>query len=155
MFPQTPAISHLDYGGGNGLLANILRARGWDSISYDPLLERDQNREFPGRFDLITAFEVFEHVPDLNVLLRDLDRLRAPSGILLFSTLISDGQLRARQRIGWWYAAPRNGHISLFSRKSLGLLANRLSLNFGSFSDGSHVFFSTIPTWARHLIRAS
>lgn len=59
LFPQTPVARHLDDGGGNGMLANILRGRGWDSSSYDPFLERDQANESRGQFDLITAFEVF------------------------------------------------------------------------------------------------
>jgi SAM-dependent methyltransferase len=154
IFPQAPTGRHLDYGGGNGMLANILRERGWDSSSYDPFTERDRALESRGQFDLITAFEVFEHTPDLNALIRDLDRLRTPTGILLFSTLISDGELRSNRSLGWWYAAPRNGHISLFSRKSLGLLAGRLSLNFASFSNNFHAFFGTVPTWAQHLIQA-
>ncbi len=153
LFPQAPAIRHLDYGGGNGILADTLRGRGWDSSSYDPFLERDRVHESRGQFDFITAFEVFEHVPDVDALIRDLDGLRTPTGIILFSTLLSDGEVRPDRSISWWYAAPRNGHISLFSRKSLGLLANKLSLNFVSLSDSAHAFFRTVPTWAQHLIR--
>ena len=153
LFPQIPAARHLDYGGGNGMLANTLRERGWDSSSYDPFVERGQARESLGQFDLITAFEVFEHVPDVNALMRDLERLRTPAGIVLFSTVLSDGEVRPNKPIKWWYAAPRNGHISLFSRKSLGVLANRLSLNFASFSDNFHALFHTVPTWAQHLIK--
>ena len=153
LFPQTPAARHLDYGGGNGMLANILRGRGWDSSSYDPFLERDRAHESRGRFDLITAFEVFEHVPDVDALLRDLDRLRTPTGIVLFSTLVSDGEVHPDKPVDWWYAAPRNGHISLYSHKSLGLLANRLSLNLASFSNNFHALVATVPTWARHLMR--
>ena len=151
LFPQTPSARHLDYGGGNGMLADILRQRGWDSSSYDPFLERSQAGESRGQFDLITAFEVFEHVPDISALIRDLDQLRTPTGIVLFSTLISDTQVRPGKPISWWYAAPRNGHISLFSRKSLGVLASRMSLNCASFSDNFHMLFSTVPSWARHL----
>ena len=153
LFPHAPVARHLDYGGGNGMLANILRERGWDSSSYDPFLERDKSHESRGQFDLITAFEVFEHVPDVNALMRDLERLRAPDGIVLFSTLVSDGDVQPNKSLNWWYAAPRNGHISLFSQKSLGLFANRLSLNFASFSSGFHALFRTVPTWAHHLIR--
>ena len=153
LFVPAPAARHIDYGGGDGMLANILRERGWNSSSYDPFLERDRAHESRGRFDLITAFEVFEHVPDIDALIRDLDRLRTPTGIVLFSTLVSDGEVHPNRPIKWWYAAPRNGHISLYSRKSLGLLASRMSLNFASFSDNFHAFFSTVPTWAQHLIR--
>jgi SAM-dependent methyltransferase len=154
LFPQVPPARHLDYGGGNGMLANIPRERGWDSSSYDPFLERDRSREWLGQFDLITAFEVFEHVPDISALMGDLRQLRATNGIVLFSTLVSDEDVQPNKSLSWWYAAPRNGHISLFSQKSLGVIASRLSLNFASLSSGFHALFGTIPTWASHLIRA-
>ena len=64
-FPAVDAdIRHLDYGGGNGLLAEILLDRGWQSASYDVFVDRDIDIRDFGSFDLITAFEVFEHVPD-------------------------------------------------------------------------------------------
>jgi SAM-dependent methyltransferase len=151
-FPQGPGVRHLDYGGGNGMLASLLKGRGWDSISYDPFSERDKSPESLGQFGLVTAFEVFEHVPDVNALMRDLERLRAPDGLILFSTVISDGDVLPNRALTWWYAAPRNGHISLFSQKSLGVIANRLSLNLVSFSSGMHALFGTVPTWASHLI---
>jgi hypothetical protein len=35
----------------------------------------------------------------------------------MFSTLLSDGNIKLGQKLTWWYASPRNGHISLFSRR--------------------------------------
>jgi SAM-dependent methyltransferase len=146
------SIKHLDYGGGSGILANTLNEANFQSVSYDPFVDRQTNIEALGRFDLITAFEVFEHVPDVQQLMANLQTLLAPDGIVLFSTLLSDGNIQPNQRINWWYASPRNGHISLFSKKSLALLARHHSFNFGSFSVGFHVFFTTVPTWANHII---
>jgi hypothetical protein len=40
---------------------------------------------------------------------------------VLFSTLLSDGEIVRGRPLRWWYAAPRNGHISLFSAQSLRL----------------------------------
>jgi SAM-dependent methyltransferase len=154
MFRNLPAsIRHLDYGGGNGLLAKVLREAGWDSVSYDPLADKDVKAEHLGKFDLITAFEVFEHVPDVQGLMSDLRLLLSPGGVVLFSTLLSDGDIQPNRRLTWWYASPRNGHISLFSKRSLALLAKNSGWNFGSFSRGSHAFFTSVPSWAAHLIR--
>jgi SAM-dependent methyltransferase len=146
-------IRHLDYGGGNALLVKILRESNWNSISYDPLVDRNISIDSLGKFDLITAFEVFEHVPDVQKLVSDLRLLLAPNGLVLFSTLLSDGQIHAKQRLNWWYASPRNGHISLFSRKSLSILAQSCHWNFGSFDVGFHAFFASVPPWANHIIR--
>lgn len=148
-----PSARHLDYGGGNGILVDVLRASGWNSISYDPFVNRDICIDQLGQFDLITAFEVFEHVPDIHQLMTHLHSLLSPNGIVLFSTLLSDGNIRPNERLSWWYASPRNGHISLFSRHSLVLLAQDNRFNFSSFSVGFHVFFTKVPAWASHLIR--
>jgi hypothetical protein len=85
----------------------------------------------------------------------NLKLLLAPNGIVLFSTLISDGNLPQGQRLTWWYASPRNGHISLYSAKSLQLLATTHGFRFASFSAGLHLFFGEIPDWAQHLIETT
>jgi SAM-dependent methyltransferase len=147
------AIRHLDYGGGSGLLAATLRESGWQSASYDPFVDRDTRIDTLGRFDLITAFEVFEHVPDVSRLMETLQALLAPGGMVIFSTLLSDGHLYPKQRITWSYVAPRNGHISLYSRTSLAVLGRRYGWNFASFSELLHVFFTTPPPWASQMLR--
>lgn len=149
---RASAIKHLDYGGGSGVLAQVLREADWQSASYDPFADRSMGVEQLGRFDLITAFEVFEHVPDVNELMSNLRALLAPSGLVFFSTFLSDGNIHPQQRLAWWYASPRNGHISLFSSRSLEILAEEYGLNFGSFSKNNHIFFSTVPPWADQII---
>lgn len=145
------SIRHLDYGGGNGLLSRLLREDGWDSSSYDPFVDKETAIGGLGKFDLVTAYEVFEHVPDPGQLLGNLAALTKPDGIILFSTLVSDGQIGSSGLLDWWYAAPRNGHISLYSRDSLGLLARRYGFQFGSFSEGFHCMWRSIPPWAAHI----
>jgi SAM-dependent methyltransferase len=145
-------LKHLDYGGGGGLLASLLNKSNWQSLSYDPFVDIHVDIEQLGKFDLISAFEVFEHVPDMKGLMKNMHTLLAPGGIVLFSTLLSDGNIMANQRINWWYAAPRNGHISLYSKKSLAILAQDNGLNVGSISDGFYIFYTKIPVWASHIM---
>ncbi len=152
LFPgMTPDIRHLDYGGGNGQMASILRSQGGSCVSYDPFADGARDPMALGPFDLITAFEVFEHVTDVGALMSRLVSLRAEDGIILFSTLTSDGHIHAHQRLDWWYASPRNGHISLFSKTSLSVLATRYSFNFGTLAEGVHVFWKKAPPFAAHL----
>ncbi len=148
------SIRHLDYGGGSGVLSQALQDAGWQSASYDPFVNRDVTVERLGPFDLITAFEVFEHVPDVPGLMARLRSLLAPDGLLLFSTVVSDGHIQPDQRLSWWYASPRNGHISLFSRSSLEQIARDHGFDMASFSEGFHVFFTRVPAWAREVIPA-
>lgn len=148
-------IRHLDYGGGAGLLSRLLNEAGWKSVSYDPFADKDVDAGALGQFDLITAYEVFEHVPDAGELMGKLSALLAPEGIVLFSTMVTDGHIVPGRRITWWYASPRNGHISLHSRKSLALLGAKQGFNFSSFSNGFHMYGKQVPDWASHLIRAA
>lgn len=147
-------ITHLDYGGGSGLLSAWLRDKGWDSRSYDPFVQRDARISDLGTFDLVTAFEVFEHVPDIDELFANLLQLMKPDGLLLFSTMLSDGEIARGKPLTWWYAAPRNGHISLFSGKSLRTSLNRRGLQFASASANLHVAHRGVPVWARHFLPA-
>jgi SAM-dependent methyltransferase len=146
-------IRHLDYGGGDGLLSRLLSEAGWSSASYDPFVNTDLSLDKLGKFDLITAFEVFEHVPNVRQLLKDLSSLLVDDGVVLFSTLLSDGNIEAQKRITWWYASPRNGHISLFSQKSLQTICTQQNFQLGSFSSGFHAIWKKIPSWANHFIR--
>jgi SAM-dependent methyltransferase len=147
-------LRHLDYGGGSGLLSATLKAKGWDSTSYDPFVDLTTNVRNLGTYDLVTAFEVFEHVPDVQVLLNDLDGLCRPDGLILFTTLPSDGQLALGRKMTWWYASPRNGHISLFSKASLTRWMAGKGLQVMSLSAGTHAASRKTPPWASHLVAA-
>ena len=142
----------LDYGGGNGLLAELLRTNGFsDVITYDPfnplfaVLPEDH-------FDCIVSFEVAEHSPDPVSTFAEMNKLLKNPGVIFFSTLVQPQNI---DQIGlnWWYAGPRNGHVSLFSRVSLATVAQRFGLKFGSMNDNFHVLFREVPAFARHFIR--
>jgi SAM-dependent methyltransferase len=151
--PARKKIKHLDYGGGSGLLSKTLQEKGWTSISYDPFVDSELKLEELGQFDLVTAYEVFEHVPDSTGLINTLKKLCKPNGIILFTTLISDGNIARGQKLDWWYAAPRNGHISLFSQKSLNMLISQGGWDGLSFSSVLHAAFREVPAWAGTMIR--
>lgn len=145
-------IRHLDFGGGSGLMSQLLREAQWQSISSDPFAGATAPAVL-GQFNLITAVEVFEHVQNVRELIDTLSLLLAPKGVVLFKTLVSDGHIAPNRRIDWWYASPRNGHISLFTRKSLALLGARNGLNFLSLSDTLHAYWKQLPFWASQVIR--
>jgi hypothetical protein len=141
-------IRHLDYGGGNGGLSTLLAEQDWNTASFDPFPGDGTTPESLGKFNLITSFEVFEHVPDPDALMSSLRTLMDEECLVLFSTLVSDGAIVPNGRLTWWYASPRKGHISLFSARSLALLAERHGLNFRSFSPTTHCFYNVMPAWA-------
>ena len=149
-------IRHLDWGGGSGELTRLLSEIGWDSVTYDPFSDVNNSISVTDKFDFITAFEVFEHVPNINKLLDNMSYYMKDESLLLFSTAVSDGNIKPNSRLSWWYVSPRNGHISIFSRKSIEILAGQRGFNFGSFGgglDGFHCFWKKLPAWAGKVIR--
>jgi len=146
--------THVDYGGGSGLLSERLRAKGWSSRTFDPFVDRDVKVTDLGSFDLVTSFEVFEHVPDIDLLFTNLQSLVKPGGLILFSTLLSDGQIVRGQPLRWWYAAPRNGHISLYSAQSLRVALSQRGFKLASADANLHMAYRQVPAWARHILPA-
>lgn len=144
-------IRHLDYGGGNGRLSQLLRQSGWSSQTYDPFSGQKVSLDDLGKFNLITAFEVFEHVADVANLMRNLDAALDDVGLILFSTFTSDQNIIPNTRLNWWYAAPRNGHISLYSSLSLKMLGQKHGFHFGSFNNALHCYWRKVPDWAKHI----
>lgn len=145
-------IRLLDYGGGEGRMMELLRANGFRNVAtYDPFSSR-HNVNDGQKYDLITAFEVFEHVPDPIAMMRDITSRLMPEALLLFSTLLQPADFGA-MGLSWWYVGPRNGHISLHSQKSLGNLLNQFGLKMASANQGVHIGFRELPYFAEGLLK--
>jgi SAM-dependent methyltransferase len=146
-------LSLLDYGGGNGALARALLAAGFaEAATFDPLVAKYS--AVPGRkFAVVASFETLEHTPDPLAAIRQMAELLQEPGIIVFSTLVQPRDF-ATQGLAWWYVGPRNGHISIFSRKSLAAAWRSVGFTLGSFNDNAHVAFREIPDFARHLFGA-
>lgn len=143
-------IHHLDFGGGPGVLSNALRNLGWNSVSFDPFFAT-VDEHASEKFDLITAIEVFEHVPDPHQLMHQIFARMKEDGLLLFSTLPSDQVLRGGSLLKWWYLAPRNGHVSLFSTNSLIALFEKYDLKVASLMPGLFVAYRKLPGWCENI----
>jgi Methyltransferase domain len=133
----------LDYGGGYGVLVRLLRDRGFDFYRQDMYADNLFAKHFDladagaTRFELLTAFEVFEHLEDP---VAELEKMLQYSDNILFSTEL---QPHAHPTpASWWYILPEIGqHISLFSRRSLEVLAERYSLHF--YTNGKNLHLLT------------
>lgn len=152
--PYRMYLRHLDYGGGNGILAQLLSGAEWQSVSYDPFPKNNVRLPEIGRFNLITAFEVFEHVPDPHALMDNICKLLdGEESMVFFSTGVSDGKVKHNGRLDWWYVAPRNGHIGIYSTKSLRILGQAFGLQYGSLGTSFHAYFRKLPPWAENLTK--
>ena len=113
LFPVIRPARLLDYGGGNGMLARLLRSAGFAAVEvYDPFVPK--YLALPkGPFDCIVSFEVLEHATDPARVISEMSELLTDPGLILFSTLLQPFDIDY-QGLNWWYAGPRNGHVSLF-----------------------------------------
>jgi 2-polyprenyl-3-methyl-5-hydroxy-6-metoxy-1,4-benzoquinol methylase len=85
----------------------------------------------------VTAFEVLEHSPTPIATMKQALSMLEYKGRLLFSTLLMDQV--PRYATDHWYIAPRNGHISLHTRLSLGNMFSQLGWQVRSFDENLYL----------------
>jgi tetratricopeptide (TPR) repeat protein len=145
------ALAILDYGGGNGSMAKDLMNRGFNSAcTYDPFVER--YAKLPkAQFDLVCCFETLEHVPDPMATIGQICSLVKPDGMVVFSTLLQPEKFN----LDWWYLAPRNGHIGLFSQTALSMAWAQHGFRVFSWNSNLHAAFRVVPKFAPMAIQSS
>lgn len=130
----------LDYAGGYGILVRLLRDFGIDAYWADGYCDNKLAAGFESRpgmsFDLLTAFEVFEHLKDPA---GDLDAMIALSPNVLISTELAPPKITSQD--DWWYFGKEHGqHIGFFTRTSLERLAARSGKRLLSDGQSYHLF---------------
>ena len=126
----------LDYGGGYGIFVRLMRDKGREFYWYDTyctnLFAKDFEHRDVRQYDLVTAFEVFEHLPDP---LKEFERLFSLGENLLLTTECLPFPVPDLDK--WWYYGLEHGqHISLFTRQALVLIAKKFGRHYyhsGSF----------------------
>jgi hypothetical protein len=127
----------LDWGAGYGILVRMMRDRGFDFYWRDPFCDNLFAQGFEWndgtRAELVTSFEVLEHLPRP---VNDCARMAEIADNLLVSTLLLPEPAPA---LGdWWYYALEGGqHVSLYSRRSLTVLADQIGMFAASNRGGS------------------
>ena len=121
----------LDFAGGYGLFVRLMRDKGYNFFRQDKFCpnlfaSNYDLYDLPSatKFELVTAFEVFEHLPDPC---QEAQRMLELSDSVLFTT-----EIVPPSPIGhaddWWYFTPETGqHISFFSTKALEVLAAQMN----------------------------
>ncbi len=135
--------SFLDYAGGYGLFTRLMRNKGFDFYHTDKYCENlfaefnDLKHAEPGkRFELTTAFEVFEH---LHSPIWEIEHMMSYSENLLFSTVIVPKDIPKPTE--WWYFSLETGqHISFFSIAALEYIARKFNKHFYTNGKTIHLF---------------
>lgn len=133
----------VDHAGGYGILVRLLRDIGIDARWRDMYCENLLARGFeasPGGCELLTAFEVFEHLVDP---VHDLAAMLADAPCVLVSTeLVTTSTTPLAD---WWYYGPEHGqHIGFFRPATLHRMASSLGCHHASDGVSLHLF-SRVP----------
>ena len=130
----------LDFAGGYGTLTRLMRDRGLDFRHLDPLCTNmfavGHEGTLEEHYDLVTAFEVLEHLPDP---VASLEPLARSSDVLLLTTQVLP---EPAPRPGEWdYFAPETGqHVTFYTVAGLRALAERLGMGLTTSGRLVHVF---------------
>jgi len=122
----------LDYAGGYGIFTRLMRDIGFNFYWHDPYTQNLLAKGFEAdiksdyRYELITAFEVFEHLTNPKI---EMERILKLSDSILFSTELLPSEIPDPKN--WWYYGFEHGqHISFYSEKTFRNLAAQFKLNY-------------------------
>ena len=132
IFNKKEEFKIVDYRSGEAILGNLLKNEGIHVDSFDPyskssLSKKTINNTNIHQYDLLIAIEVFEHAVSPIELMEMLMQLANKDAKILFTTKIRSEK---NKDLEWPYIAPRNGHISIFSKKSLQVLSSKFNLTY-------------------------
>jgi len=127
---------YLDYGGGYGIFVRMMRDNGynfyWDDEycknMYAELFLAKSLPEKEQQYEVVTAFEVFEHLVNP---MEEIQKMLKLTDSILFSTELTTLPINELQN--WWYIGENHGqHVSLYNRKTLEYICNKFGLNLYS-----------------------
>jgi SAM-dependent methyltransferase len=138
--PYRQSNRFLDVGCGAGTLLSVANQAGWNaegvelSVPTVDILRKQGLAVFPGElaqakfpeghFDVVTAAELIEHVPDPSSLIAEVARILRPGGIFWATTPHSHGASGRVLKLKWSVVSPPE-HLHLFSVRGMAALLAR------------------------------
>ncbi|MFA6075239.1 MAG: FkbM family methyltransferase [Negativicutes bacterium] len=138
------SLNILDFGGGSGRLAQLLTEKGNFAFTYDPI-SKVSSIHADMKFDLVTAIEVFEHTANPKHTAETIIDFLSDEGAVLFTTLTIENL--PVHDMNYWYISPRNGHITIYTLKSLDKLFNDLGYSVHHIDSWRHIVYKKLPEW--------
>jgi hypothetical protein len=131
----------LDYASGYGLFVRLMRDYGfnflWSDIHTKNILAKgfEYNPTVHNNIELVTAMECFEHFSDP---IKEIERLLIITPNILFSTETFNKSVPAPNE--WdYYGFTHGQHVSLYSQKTLQVIAQKFKLNLYTNGKSYHL----------------
>lgn len=130
----------IDYGTGYGLFVRLMRDYGYDFYGQDKYCDVIFAEDFTVNdnetgFELLTAFELFEHLVDPY---EEMKTLTKYSDSIFFSTELFPAS--SPKPGEWWYYGLEHGqHLSLYSANSLRVLGDRFGMHLYTNNKNIHL----------------
>jgi 2-polyprenyl-6-hydroxyphenyl methylase/3-demethylubiquinone-9 3-methyltransferase len=122
-------------------------------VTYDPFYGDSQSQTLLNRqYAIVTSFEVIEHSLNPIQTLKGLAELAGDQGVVFFATQLVPDDI-GEIGLSWWYANPRAGHVTLYTKKALDIAFGHAGFQVVSFDSFWHLAFRHVPPFAAHLFR--
>ncbi|MDJ0553406.1 MAG: glycosyltransferase [Microcoleaceae cyanobacterium MO_207.B10] len=136
-----PDGNFLDFGGGYGIFTRLMRDIKYKFYWEDKYCKNLFAQNFQSipnqKYELVTAFELFEHL--VNPIAEIKEILNYSKNILFSTEILPPYNPQPNQ---WWYYALNEGqHISIYTVKSLQIIAEKFNLNL--YTNGSSLHLLT------------
>ncbi len=132
----------IDYAGGYGVFTRLMRDKGYNFYHTDKFCENIFTKFFDvkdtpiKKFEAATAFELFEHLANPLVEIKEILTL---TDTIIFSTeIVPNNHIKSPE--DWWYFAPETGqHIAFYTVPALEYIAQTLNLNLYTNKANLHI----------------
>jgi Methyltransferase domain len=137
-----PGADFMDFGGGSGVFTRHMRDQGFRFFHHDKFADNlfaqffaVSDRAGASKFELVTAFEVFEHFDDP---MAGIDEILSYGDSVFFSTVLQPQDTNALAH--WDYLSELSGqHVSFYSIRSLETIATRFNCHFHTDGAAMHL----------------
>ena len=128
----------------------LLRDKGFPFEWYDKYATNLFAKHFEktrDHYDVVTAFELFEHFAEPA---EEIERLMALGDNLLFSTELVP--MQPPHIMDWWYYAPEHGqHVAFYTAQALATVAERYHRHYTGCRGIHLITRERVPQWKLRL----